>query len=81
VCLFRHQCPAQQPGHPVHPFREGNTRSLRTFLGQLAGEAGHRIAWEHLDHEQSLAANVRSLNGDNEQLRILLEQVADRPTD
>jgi cell filamentation protein len=65
--------------YAVHPFREGNTRSLRAFLGQLAGEAGHRIAWEHLDHKRSLAANVRSLNGQNDQLRTLLDAVLDRP--
>lgn len=67
--------------YAVHPFREGNTRSLRAFLGQLAGEAGHHIAWEHLDHERSFAANVRSLNGDNKQLRVLLEQIVDMPRD
>lgn len=65
--------------YAVHPFREGNTRSLRTFLGQLAREAGHHIAWEHLDYEQSLAANVRSLNGQNAQVRALLEPVVDIP--
>jgi cell filamentation protein len=65
--------------YAVHPFREGNTRSLRTFLGQLAGETGHHIAWEHLDHEQSFAANVRSLNGQNDQLHKLLEQIVDMP--
>lgn len=65
--------------YAVHPFREGNTRSLRAFLGQLAGEAGHRIVWEHLDHERSFAANVRSLNGENDQLRELLEQIVDMP--
>jgi len=65
--------------YAVHPFREGNTRSLRAFLGQLAGEAGHRIAWEHLDHKRSLAANVRSLNGQNDQLRTLLDAVLDIP--
>lgn len=63
--------------YAAHPFREGNTCSLRAFLGQLAGEAGHRIAWGHLDHEQSLAANVRSLNGQNDQLRALLEPIVD----
>ncbi len=63
--------------YAVHPFREGNTRSLRALLGQLAGEAGHRIAWEYLDHEQSLAANVRSLNGHSDQLRALLEAIVD----
>jgi cell filamentation protein len=65
--------------YAVHPFREGNTRSLRAFLGQLAREAGHHIAWEHLAHERSFAANVRSLNGQNEQLRALLEQIVDIP--
>jgi cell filamentation protein len=61
--------------YAVHPFREGNTRSLRTFLGQLAAAAGHRVDWEHLDHEQSFAANVKSLNGNNEQLKELLDHV------
>jgi cell filamentation protein len=65
--------------YAVHPFREGNTRSLRTFLGQLAAVAGHRVDWEHLDHEQSFAANVKSLNGNNEQLRGLLDTILDRP--
>jgi cell filamentation protein len=65
--------------YAVHPFREGNTRSLRAFLGQLAGEAKHHIAWEHLDHERSFTANVRSLNGENDQIRDLLEQIVDMP--
>jgi cell filamentation protein len=65
--------------YAVHPFREGNTRSLRAFLGQLAREAGHHIAWEHLDHERSFAANVRSLNGQNDQLRTLLGAIIDMP--
>ena len=65
--------------YAVHPFREGNTRSLRTFLGQLAAAAGHRVDWEHLDHKQSFAANVQSLNGNNEQLRELLDNILDRP--
>jgi len=65
--------------YAVHPFREGNTRTLRAFLGQLAEEAGHHIAWEDLDHERSFAANVRSLNGESDQLRKLLEQIVDIP--
>jgi cell filamentation protein len=65
--------------YAVHPFREGNTRSLRAFLGQLAAAAGHRVDWEHLDHKRSFDANVQSLNGKNEQLRELLEQIVDLP--
>ena len=65
--------------YAVHPFREGNTRSLRAFLSQLAAAAGHRVDWEHLDHKQSFAANVESLNGKNEQLHELLEEIVDLP--
>jgi fido (protein-threonine AMPylation protein) len=51
----------------------------RAFLSQLAGQTGHRISWERVDHQQSFAANVASLNGQNEQLRALLEPVVDMP--
>jgi cell filamentation protein len=30
----------------LHPFREGNSRTLRTFTAQLAREAGHRLDWD-----------------------------------
>lgn len=65
--------------YAVHPFREGNTRSLRAFLSQLARQAGHQIGWERLEHERSFAANVASLNGQNEKLKALLEQIVDMP--
>jgi cell filamentation protein len=29
-----------------HPFREGNSRTLRTFTAQLARETGHRLDWD-----------------------------------
>ncbi|PNY79214.1 Fic/DOC family protein [Deinococcus koreensis] len=29
----------------IHPFREGNSRTLREFTYQLAGEAGYRLDW------------------------------------
>jgi fido (protein-threonine AMPylation protein) len=44
---------------------------------QELSQAEADIAWEHLDHEQSLAANVRSLNGRSDQLRALLEAIVD----
>jgi cell filamentation protein len=65
--------------YAVHPFREGNTRSLRAFLSQLAREAEHRITWALLDHNRSFAANVRSLNGETKPLRALLDQIVDVP--
>ena len=32
----------------AHPFREGNSRTLRAFTRQLAEEAGHRLSWSVL---------------------------------
>ncbi len=29
----------------LHPFSEGNSRTLRTFTAQLASEAGHKLDW------------------------------------
>jgi len=30
----------------LHPFREGNSRTLRTFIEQFANEAGYTLNWE-----------------------------------
>ena len=30
----------------VHPFDDGNSRTLRTFTNQLAGESGYQLHWE-----------------------------------
>jgi cell filamentation protein len=38
----------------AHPFREGNGRTQRAFLGQLAHEAGYHISWERLDGERNI---------------------------
>ena len=35
----------------LHPFREGNGRTQRAFLAQLARDAGYRIRWAELDPE------------------------------
>jgi cell filamentation protein len=44
----------------IHPFREGNGRTQREFIRQLASEAGHRINWYRISHEQMYEASVES---------------------
>lgn len=63
----------------VHPFREGNGRAQRAFLRQLAVDAGHTLAWEHLDSTALVHASQHSLQGDNVPIRDLIEQVLDLP--
>lgn len=59
----------------VHPFREGNGRTQRAFVGQLAGETGCRLAWERLDPGRNVEASRASLSGDNSPLREILAEL------
>ena len=49
----------------VHPFREGNGRAQRAFLGQIAKAAGHPITWARLDAERNVDAARESHRGNN----------------
>jgi cell filamentation protein len=57
----------------VHPFREGNGRTQRAFLGQIAAEAGYPIDWTDLDPDSNMQASRESHRGNNEQLQKLLD--------
>jgi cell filamentation protein len=63
----------------VHPFREGNGRAQRAFFRQLALDASHTLAWEHLDSEALVDASQRSFKGDNDAMLALIETIADLP--
>ncbi len=63
----------------VHPFREGNGRAQRAFLRQFALDAGHSLAWQHLDSQALVRASQRSLQGDNLPMRDMIEKVLDLP--
>jgi len=47
----------------LHPFREGNGRTLRAFLGQLARDAGYTIHWDRLDCDANVHASVEHMRG------------------
>lgn len=59
----------------VHPFRNGNGRAQRAFVGQLAGEAGYRLAWERLDPRRNVNASRASLSGDNSPFHKILAEL------
>ncbi len=46
----------------IHPFREGNGRTQREFIRQLAAEAGHRIDWGRVTRKQIYDASMESHN-------------------
>jgi cell filamentation protein len=59
----------------IHPFREGNGRTQRAFLRQLAREAGYDLDWSSVDRDANIAASVQSLLGNDDLLRELLNEV------
>ena len=62
----------------LHPFRDGNGRTQRAFLGQLAVDARHPIHWAAMDPEENNAASKAAQQGDNDALRALLDLLVHR---
>ncbi len=44
----------------IHPFREGNGRTQREFLRELAVKAGYELAWDLAAKEEMQAASIAS---------------------
>jgi cell filamentation protein len=62
----------------LHPFRDGNGRTQRAFLGQLAVDAGHPIHWAAMDPAENVAASKAAHEGDTDALRTLLDRLVHR---
>ncbi len=58
----------------AHPFREGNGRSQRLFIGQLANEHGFEIRWDRMTTPEMVAASIASFEGDNGPFESLIQQ-------
>jgi cell filamentation protein len=50
----------------VHPFREGNGRTQRAFLQQLAADAGYHLDWTKLDCTRNIEASQAAHRGDEQ---------------
>lgn len=60
----------------AHPFREGNGRSARIWVEDLAAAAGHDLDWTRSSPERNVHVAVAAGNGDYEPMRALLTVVA-----
>ncbi len=58
----------------IHPFREGNGRTQREFIRQLALGAGHPLSWAGFTQQQMTDASIQShLKGDHSALASILK--------
>ncbi|MBR7060025.1 MAG: Fic family protein [Neisseriaceae bacterium] len=57
----------------VHPFREGNGRTIRYMIEQLANQNNYTIHWENMTKEEMIhASEVSTIQGDNSLLEQML---------
>lgn len=65
----------------LHPFREGNGRSTREFVGQLSQEAGYTFDQSRIDNKvgQWNIAAARSFQGDLAEVKQIFQEAV-RPT-
>jgi cell filamentation protein len=56
----------------THPFREGNGRTQRSFIAQLAGQAGYVMDWSRLDPHHNITVSRAAHRGNNAPLRAAL---------
>jgi cell filamentation protein len=59
----------------IHPFREGNGRTQREFIRQLAVQAGHPLSWVGFTQEEMVSASILShVRGDYSALTAIIER-------
>jgi cell filamentation protein len=61
--------------YQIHPFRDGNGRSLRVFFGQLAAECGFRFDLASIPQDERHATAQAAHRGDMSPLTDLIRQV------
>lgn len=61
----------------AHPFREGNGRTQRVFMEQLAMRAGHTLDFRGVTGERMVGASIESHHGDNAALRAIIAESID----
>ena len=55
----------------IHPFREGNGRSIREFIRLMAKRMGYNLNWGNVDKEELLEASIMSVDDYKVLIRIL----------
>lgn len=57
----------------IHPFREGNGRTIREFIREMANSEGYSINWGNVNHDEILKYSILSVD-DHEVLKNILEK-------
>jgi cell filamentation protein len=61
----------------IHAFREGNGRTQRQFVRQLAKPLGYNLDFDAISRERLVQASVLSANGDLSMMERLMDEITD----
>lgn len=62
----------------AHPFREGNGRTQRVFMRELAKEAGHDLDFSIVSRERMIQASIAAYErGDTSIMRRMFDEITD----
>ena len=59
----------------LHPFREGNGRSLKLLLTEVALRSGYEINWGGVSRKENEEASIAGFYGDNSPFEQLFEKI------
>ena len=59
----------------LHPFREGNGRTQRVFLSQLARHAGYTLDFGRVDPDDLMIATIQAAGGVDDFLKVLFNGI------
>ena len=55
----------------IHPFREGNGRTIREFIRLIAKHRGYNLNWGNVDKELLLKASIESVDDYKTLVKVL----------
>jgi cell filamentation protein len=61
----------------AHAFREGNGRTQRLFISQLAEGAGHSLEWGVVSQERMISTSIDGRAGDDAPMQRLFREISD----
>jgi len=61
----------------LHPFRDGNGRTLNAFMSQLAHRAGYDLCWSKTTKDEYLDAARTGHSGDNTKLAAQFQKITE----
>lgn len=65
----------------IHPFREGNGRTMRAFLSDWSRQQGHEVNFNSWSKDQWMDSSIAAYNGDHSIMRDTIKQDLEQQRD